>query len=311
MIYPARIGQRTQVPKAGKPFSVLRTLSARLFPVVLCLFLSAQFAPAEASPVLDLPDRVARGDAFLVLASSPQPVQRFTFSWGGKDYAADAVREGEQWQAVMLLGVPLEEKKASRTLTVRDTTGRASAKIAVFDRKRPVQKLTVDKKYVSPPPEVMSRIKEDRRKVARALAIYSSHRRWTAPFVRPVDGGVSSLYGLRRVFNGQPRGFHKGLDLRSPEGTPIKACADGVVTLADNLYFSGNAVYLDHGLGVVTAYLHMSKILVRPGENVRRGQVIGLVGATGRVTGPHLHLTLLAQGQSVDILPLLEKVEKR
>ena len=84
-----------------------------------------------------------------------------------------------------------------------------------------------------------------------------------------------------------------------------------MVTLADNLYFSGNAVYLDHGLGVVTAYLHMSKILVRPGESVRRGQVVGLVGATGRVTGPHLHLSLFAQGQSVDILPLLEKVEKR
>lgn len=266
---------------------------------------------AFAAPVLDAPDRVARGDAFLVLASSPQPVRRFTFSWGGKDYAADAYQENDRWQAVMLLGMPLEEKQASRTLTVSDGAGAASASVAVFDRKRPVQKLTVDKKYVSPPPEVMARIKDDRRKVARALAVYSSFRRWTAPFERPVDGGVSSLYGLRRVFNGQPRGFHKGLDLRSPAGTPVKACADGVVTLADNLYFSGNAVYLDHGLGVVTAYLHMSKILVRPGDSVRRGQTIGLVGATGRVTGPHLHLTLLAQGQSVDILPLLEKVEKR
>lgn len=274
----------------------------------LCGILPAQ---AGAAPLLDAPDRVARGDAFLVLASSAQPVQRFVFSWGGKDYAADAYQEGEQWQAVILLGMPLEEKQTARTLTVRGGTESASARIAVFDRKRPVQKLTVDRKYVSPPADVMARIKEDRRKVARALAIYSSRRSWTTPFVRPVEGGISSQYGLRRVFNGQPRGFHKGLDLRSPEGTPIKACADGVVTLADNLYFSGNAVYLDHGLGVVTAYLHMSKILVRPGESVRRGQVVGLVGATGRVTGPHLHLSLFAQGQSVDILPLLEKVEKR
>ena len=274
----------------------------------LCGILPAQ---AGAAPLLDAPDRVARGDAFLVLASSAQPVQRFVFSWGGKDYAADAYQEGEQWQAVILLGMPLEEKQTARTLTVRGGTESASARIAVFDRKRPVQKLTVDRKYVSPPADVMARIKEDRRKVARALAIYSSRRSWTAPFVRPVEGGISTQYGLRRVFTGQPRGFHKGLDLRSPEGTPIKACADGVVTLADNLYFSGNAVYLDHGLGVVTAYLHMSKILVRPGESVRRGQVVGLVGATGRVTGPHLHLSLFAQGQSVDILPLLEKVEKR
>lgn len=282
---------------------------ALAFPILfLCAILSA---PAGAAPLLDAPDRVARGDAFLVLASSAQPVQRFVFSWGGKDYSADAYQEGEQWQAVILLGMPLEEKQAARTVTVRGGTETASARIAVFDRKRPVQKLTVDRKYVSPPSDVMARIKEDRRKVSRALAIYSSRRSWTVPFVRPVEGGISSQYGLRRVFNGQPRGFHKGLDLRSPEGTPIRACADGVVTLADNLYFSGNAVYLDHGLGVATAYLHMSKILVRPGESVRRGQVIGLVGATGRVTGPHLHLSLFAQGQSVDILPLLEKVEKR
>ena len=283
--------------------------------VLLCLVcwgMGVWPAPARAAALrLEAPHRVARGDAFLVLASSSRPARHFVFSWGGKDYAADASREGGRWQAVMLLGMPLEEKRASRTLAARDGEDAVTAEIAVFDRKRPVQELRVDKKYVSPPPEVQARIREDRRKAARALAVYSSHRRWTAPFVRPVEGGVSSLYGLRRVFNGQPRGFHKGLDLRSPEGTPIRACADGVVTLADNLYFSGNAVYLDHGLGVSTAYLHMSKILVRPGDSVRRGQVVGLVGATGRVTGPHLHLSLFAQGQSVDILPLLEKKEKR
>lgn len=278
---------------------------------LLACTVGASLAPVWAKPLLDAPDRVARGDAFLVLASSHRPVQRFTFVWGGKEYAADAYREGDRWQAVMLLGMPLEEKQGMRTLMVRDGTEAVTTGIAAFDRKRPVQKLTVSKKYVSPPPEVMARIKEDRRKAARALAVYSSLRRWTTPFVRPVEGGVSSPYGLRRVFNGEPRGFHKGLDLRSPEGTPIRACADGVVTLADNLYFSGNAVYLDHGLGVTTAYLHMSKIMVRPGDSVQRGQVIGLVGSTGRVTGPHLHLTLFAQGQSVDILPLLEKVEKR
>lgn len=278
--------------------------------LLLCLFVAAA-APAGAAPALDAPERVARGDAFFALAYSDRPVQRFVFVWGGREYAADAVREGERWQAVMLLGMPLEEKQGARTLTVRDDRDAASARIAVFDRERPVQKLTVDRKYVSPPPAVMARIREDRRKTARALAVYSPRRGWVVPLARPVEGGISSRYGLRRVFNGQPRGFHKGLDLRSPEGTPVRACADGVVTLADNLYFSGNAVYLDHGLGVATAYLHMSKILVRPGDQVRRGQVIGLVGATGRVTGPHLHLSLFAQGQSVDILPLLEQVKKR
>ena len=107
------------------------------------------------------------------------------------------------------------------------------------------------------------------------------------------------------MFNGQPRGLHRGLDLRGTEGTPIVACADGRVALTGDLYFSGNVVYINHGEGVFTAYLHMSKILVAQGQPVRKGEVIGLVGATGRVTGPHLHLSLLVQGVSVDPQPFL------
>ncbi len=125
-----------------------------------------------------------------------------------------------------------------------------------------------------------------------------------------MPGTVSSLFGMKRVFNGQPRGMHRGLDLRGAQGTPIRACADGVVALVDDLYFSGNAVYINHGDGVFSSYLHMSKPLVTPGERVRRGQVVGLVGATGRVTGPHLHLGLMVQGESVDPQPLLAPVAR-
>ena len=176
----------------------------------------------------------------------------------------------------------------------------------LFDKKRPVQALRVDKKYVDPPAAVQERIRKDREKAGKALDNYSPERLWTAPFARPVPGGVSSKFGLKRVFNDQPRGVHRGLDLRGAEGTPILACADGRVVLADDLYFSGNAVYIDHGQGVFTSYLHMSRILVRPGDVVRRGQIIGKVGSTGRVTGPHLHLSLIVLGQAVDPEPLLE-----
>lgn len=178
--------------------------------------------------------------------------------------------------------------------------------MVLFDKKRPVQALRVDKKYVDPPAAVQERIRRDREKAGKVLDSYSPERLWTAPFARPVPGGVSSKFGLKRVFNDQPRGVHRGLDLRGAEGTPILACADGRVVLADDLYFSGNAVYIDHGQGVFTSYLHMSRILVRPGDVVRRGQVIGQVGATGRVTGPHLHLSLIVLGQAVDPEPLLE-----
>ena len=280
---------------------------------------AAVLAAPSPTPALalDAPESVARGDAFPALAVSDTPVKSFTFRWLGKTYEARAEQvsantaagAATRWQAVMLLPVPLEEKESARDLAVSTGSGKdapaVARKIAFFDKDRPVQKLNVDKKYVDPPAAEMARIKADRELVRQALAQRLPERFWVLPFVRPVPGDVSSLYGLKRVFNGQPRGVHKGLDLRGPQGQPVLACADGQVGLTGNLYFSGNVVYINHGEGVFTAYLHLSEILVQNGDRVRKGQVIGLVGATGRVTGPHLHLSLLVQGESVDPQPFL------
>lgn len=284
--------------------------------LAVCLLISVS---ALAGVRLEAPAKAARGDAFLALAVGDQPAEYFTFHWRGKSYKATAQRAAEaggQWQAVILLPVPLDEKAQELELAVTPGRGasaspaaEAAAKarmtMALYDKDRPVQKLTVDKKYVNPPASQQERIKKDREKVRRALSAYLPQRFWALPFERPVQGGVSSLFGMKRVFNGQPRSVHRGLDLRGAQGTPILACADGEVALADNLYFSGNVVYINHGEGVFSAYLHMSETKVATGERVRKGQVVGLVGATGRVTGPHLHLSLIVQGQSVDPQPFL------
>ena len=296
---------------------LVRTMR-RLALSAACLMLSV---PVLAGVRLEAPEKAARGDAFLALAVSDQPVERFVFQWRGKAFMARAGLSGEAasqncgpWQAMILLPVPLDEKADSLELSVAaEATGKklksaaavARTRLALYDKDRPVQKLTVDKKYVNPPASQQARIKEDREKVRRALAQPLPERCWSVPFARPVPGGVSSLFGMKRVFNGQPRSVHRGLDLRGAQGTPIQVCADGQVALVDNLYFSGNVVYINHGEGVFSAYLHMSETRVRPGERVRKGQVIGLVGATGRVTGPHLHLSLIVQGQSVDPQPFL------
>lgn len=298
-----------------------RGLAVPGFVLGLVLLLSG---PAPAAPTgegvrLSAPENVARGDAFVARLSSDAPVDTASFFWRGKRHvvAAREVGDGPQgraWQAEILLPAPLEEKAQGLSLGV--CAGKKCAKpvssreVRLFDRKRPVQRLTVDRKYVAPPPEQAARIKRDRQKVAAALAQPLNEQLWKLPLDRPVPGSVSSLFGLKRVFNGQPRGMHRGLDLRGAEGSPIRACADGVVALVDNLYFSGNAVYINHGNGVFSSYLHMSKPLVQPGERVERGQVIGLVGATGRVTGPHLHLGLVVQGESVDPQPLLAPAEQ-
>lgn len=266
-------------------------------------------AARAAAPDMDAPSRVARGDAFPVTVRT-QLETEVLFHWRGKSYRVPTVeREGVR-AASLLLPVPVDAKEEALTLSVgflRNKQHTGTIRIALYDKKRPVQKLTVDKKFVTPPAREQARIAEDRRKVRETVARYTPVQYWVLPLLRPVPGSVSSLFGMKRVFNGQPRSVHRGLDLRGAMGTPVRAAADGVVALVDNLYFSGNVVYIDHGLGVFTAYLHMSATDVRPGQTVRRGDIIGRVGATGRVTGPHLHLSLIVQGTGVDPLPLLEE----
>ena len=314
-------------PTIKKKWGLMPTLMLLLILTCSSLLIVATLggSPVSAAPLVSLeaPVTVARGDAFVALAVSNEPVPSFSFKWMGKNYAATAYT-GEassgaekKWQAVILLPVPLDAKENDLTVAVAPITGQTGGKksmaagqavtqnIRLYNKERPVQQLTVDKKYVDPPAAQMERIKADRELVRKTLAQYSPERQWILPFERPVSGDVSSLFGLKRVFNGQPRGLHRGLDLRGAEGTPILACADGKVALTGNLYFSGNVVYINHGEGVFTAYLHMSKILVEKNQLVRKGDVIGLVGATGRVTGPHLHLSLLVQGVSVDPQPFI------
>ena len=142
--------------------------------------------------------------------------------------------------------------------------------------------------YVSPPAEVQERISRDARAVVEARMHDIDETWFTEEFIWPVDGIVTGRFGNRRILNGEPRAPHYGIDLAVPEGTPIKAPADGIVRLAEDLYLSGNTMVIDHGHGVSTSYLHMSRINVGVGDRVGRGDEIALVGATGRATGPHL-----------------------
>lgn len=287
-----------------------------MHPALLALF-ALLLAPAAALAeiTLEAPEKAARGDAFIASASASQPVEDFVFFWRGKSIPVKAEKSGpDKWEAKVLLPAPLGEKASRLKLGCgaaqkpgAGVVATAHLEIALHDRPRPTQKLNVDKKYVSPPASALARIKADREKVRATLARRLPGRFWSEPFLRPVPGSVSSLFGMKRVFNGQPRSVHRGLDLRGATGTPIRACADGRVELVDNLYYSGNTVYINHGDGVFTAYMHMSEPRAQVGQMVSRGDVIGLVGATGRVTGPHLHLALISQGETVDPEPLLER----
>ena len=148
--------------------------------------------------------------------------------------------------------------------------------------------------------------REGERAAAVGRRSHESPPRWTAPFLRPRASAVSSGFGTGRTFNGQVTSRHLGVDFRGATGAPIRAANRGVVVLVDTFFLGGRVVYLDHGGGLTTGYLHLSKALVAPGDTVRRGQTIGLVGATGRVTGPHLHWTARYGALTVNPLDLLK-----
>jgi murein DD-endopeptidase MepM/ murein hydrolase activator NlpD len=275
--------------------------------VLLAFLCCLSHATASAQDIrILMPSSAGAGDAVLVSVAALQ-TRHFVFSWKGRTLTVPAVTGPEGSYAQLLLPVPLDEKAARLSLRV-SVEGKPAVQqhIHVVQKKYPVQELKVERAYVEPPPEVQVRIAEEARRTRAILGSFSLRRQWSLPMQRPVPGEISSAFGLRRVFNGQPRSRHKGLDLRGAAGTPVQAMADGTVALAEELYFSGNVVYLDHGLGLFSMYAHLSAIDVRPGQQVSGGQTLGKVGSTGRATGPHLHLGCYALGTAVDPTPLME-----
>jgi murein DD-endopeptidase MepM/ murein hydrolase activator NlpD len=178
--------------------------------------------------------------------------------------------------------------------------------VTLNEKKYPEEHLKVEDKMVTPPKSESARIQKEARLVGAAIKTMTVKRRWTTPPRRPVQGIFTSAYGLRRVYNNIPRGYHGGTDFRAPTGTPISAPFAGEVILTGKHYYSGGSVYIDSGNGVVSAFFHMSRIDVKKGDKIAQGQIVGLSGATVRVTGPHLHYVLSLSGQYVDAAPLFD-----
>ena len=177
---------------------------------------------------------------------------------------------------------------------------------AVQDKAYTEQHITLkNREMVNPNPQQLARIREESQRQRQLYLRYSDYPTPRQGFVLPLEGRVSSLFGHRRFFNGEPRNPHSGLDIAAPTGTPVLAPASGQVVMVDNLYYNGKTVFLDHGQGLITMYCHLSEQAVAEGESVEQGQVIGLVGATGRVTGPHLHWSVSLNGYRVDPTTLM------
>lgn len=210
-----------------------------------------------------------------------------------------------------LLGVDLEMKPAKDDFKISGTTANGepfacSVDLTVTAGKFPAEHLTVEKKFAEPNPEQLKEAQSDIQRLRQIFATVTPDKLWHGRFRIPLNGvKTGGNFGRRRVLNGIPSSPHTGVDMHAPLGTPVYAAQSGRVVLADKLYFSGNTVVLDHGYGIYTLYGHFESLAVHEGETVKKGQRLGKAGATGRVTGPHLHWGLVVDGARVNALQIV------
>jgi murein DD-endopeptidase MepM/ murein hydrolase activator NlpD len=208
-----------------------------------------------------------------------------------------------------LIGIPLSAAPGKKVIKLKWTDSRglqvASVPVRILDGKYKSEALRVDNRHVTLSKKNLARVKLEKKEIRRIYSSGSDTRLWYGSFKKPLASDTTSAFGTRRLFNGQHRSYHRGTDFRAGIGTPVYGSNSGTVRLAKNLFYSGNIVIVDHGMGIFTNYAHLSEIQVTAGQQIARGYQIGLSGASGRVSGPHLHWAVKVNGAYVDPLQFL------
>jgi murein DD-endopeptidase MepM/ murein hydrolase activator NlpD len=278
------------------------------------LFNSVPPASAATWTVRAQPTRLVNGGPVLFQVKPPARLESLGGTWLGHELSFSFDPTSKTWFA--LAGVSLETAPGTYPIELTGQTmpGKMPGTRISFTRTfavargkypRTEVKLNVESKFTEPSPEQQKQIEEGVEVKKDYLNRVTPEREWSGEFTAPAEAEISDVFGAERVFNGKTQSTHFGLDFRVPTGTPVAAMNDGTVLLARPLYFEGNFVVLDHGQGLLTLYLHLSEFKVKEGDQVKRGQIIGLSGGTGRATGPHLHVAVRWQGTYLDPASLM------
>jgi murein DD-endopeptidase MepM/ murein hydrolase activator NlpD len=278
-------------------------------PLVLYLIcILPDFSLSSPAEVTHRARALQPGEVIRLMVKSAEPLKELEARIFERAFVFYPEQNPRSWQG--LVGVDLDVKPGRYPVmltgqTIQGTPIILEYSLSIRPKSFPTRRLAVDEKYVNPPTEALDRIRRESRLVQEIIARVTPDKLWKNSFILPVPGSPISSFGKRSILNGQPRNPHAGVDFEGAIGTPVKSPNGGRVVLSADLYYSGQTVIVDHGLGLYSYFAHLSRISVKEGQSVESGTLIGEIGATGRVTGPHLHWSVRLAETRVDPLSLI------
>jgi len=290
----------------------VRVLKVFFFASVLLLLTGKSLNAEDHLRIESIPGMAKQGDVCLIRTYSPVSPTSVHAEFQGERFLLAPGMQNGTYEG--LIGIDLSTKPATYEVKViaTDASGRGYSSPFFLKVGKGVfrtQKLSLPRSMVDLDAKTLERVNKEADRVKVLFQTFRDEKLWKGAFVRPLEGKLSSTFGLDRIINGQRRSPHTGVDLESEAGTPVWASNSGMVVLVDDLFFSGKSVILDHGWGLYSMYFHLSEGLVKEGDRVGRGDVLGRVGSTGRSTGPHLHWAIRMNQVRVDPLSLLKLSE--